>query len=295
MILKRPLLDSIHLFPRQRIIREQCKFRLHARRALVQRHVEDERQIRPTSFDSYFGDGFDFIRGKPVSAKLIRQRAADEAIGDDDLSFVQRRQDRFHRRRRAKRYADVTAIEPALACIQFMQQRFAQENIPNVRIVRTSASTLPFAAGSFDLIFMNGVLERLAAEKRGQAKEAQAGVLRNAARLLRRDGYLCIGARNRWAAARNSGAGSRSGLHSIHGYRRLLRDAGFTRVEPYLALPAYEEPRFLVPFDDEILAYYAQSLKDGRSSLLLKAAHAVLVRLGLTHYLKSSFLILARR
>jgi ubiquinone/menaquinone biosynthesis C-methylase UbiE len=62
----------------------------------------------------------------------------------------------------AMHYREVVALEPVLERVQFMQQRFAQENLSNVQVVRSSLWTLPFAPESFDLTAMNGVLEWVA-------------------------------------------------------------------------------------------------------------------------------------
>src|SRR6202044_2316930 len=67
----------------------------------------------------------------------------------------------------AQRFREVVALEPVLERVQFMRLRFAQENLSNVQLVRSSLWTLPFAPESFDLVAMNGVLEWVAEGRAG--------------------------------------------------------------------------------------------------------------------------------
>jgi SAM-dependent methyltransferase len=97
----------------------------------------------------------------------------------------------------AMRFREVVAIEPVEERIQFMQQRFAQEKLANVKILRSSLWTLPFPKESFDLVAMNGVLEWVATGRAGDPGEVQEAALRNACRLLRPGGYLYVGIENR--------------------------------------------------------------------------------------------------
>ena len=53
------------------------------------------RHVRPAALDRDLADAADVVGGQPVAAKLIGQRAGDEAVGDDDLPRLQRRQDRL--------------------------------------------------------------------------------------------------------------------------------------------------------------------------------------------------------
>src|ERR1017187_5388812 len=99
----------------------------------------------------------------------------------------------------AMHYREIVAVEPVLERVQFMQQRFSQENLSNVRLVRSSLWTLPFAPESFDLVAMNGVLEWVAEERAGDPGEVQESALRNAFRLLRPGGYLYVGIENRFS------------------------------------------------------------------------------------------------
>jgi SAM-dependent methyltransferase len=221
----------------------------------------------------------------------------------------------------AMHYREVVALEPVLERVQFMQQRFAQENLSNVRLVRSSLWTLPFAPESFDLVAMNGVLEWVAEERAGDPGEVQESALRNAFRLLRPGGYLYVGIENRfspgyfigypdphahipfvtvlprplahWYARKKGLKGYRNYLYSSAGYRKLLSRAGFTRCEFYLAIPSYNHPRFLVPLAGNGFSYYSRNFNHVHARGIRRLLHALLLRLGVLKYFEYSFVILA--
>lgn len=86
----------------------------------------------------------------------------------------------------ALHYDEVVAVEPVLERVQFMRQRFAQERLSRIRIVRSSVWRLPFAAESMDMVAMNGVLEWVAEGVPGDPGELQESALKSVFRLLPR-------------------------------------------------------------------------------------------------------------
>ena len=224
----------------------------------------------------------------------------------------------------ALHYREVVALEPVLERIQFMRHRFAQEQISNVKIVRSSLWTLPFPPGSFDLIVMNGVLEWVAEAQEGDPGELQRRALDNMFRLLRPGGVLYIGIENRlcpeflagyldphcrmpyvtilprslahWIARlKGRPNGYRNYLYSSRGYRKLLERAGFATVDCYIALPSYNHPRMLIPMINNVFAYYSRNFNPIRSSLLRRLIYNCLLKTGLLKYLQDSFAIVARK
>ncbi len=223
----------------------------------------------------------------------------------------------------ATRFREVVAVEPVEERVQFMQQRFTQEKLDNVRILRSSLWTLPFPKESFDLVAMNGVLEWVATGRPGDPGEVQEAALRNACRLLRPGGYLYVGIENRlrfgsfigypdphcglpfvtilprplahWYARRKGQSGYRNYLYSSHGYRKLLKRTGFRSIEVYLALPSYNHPRFLIPMDSRIFSYYSRTFNPDRRGRLRNLAHGILLKLGILAHFEYSFAILARK
>jgi SAM-dependent methyltransferase len=223
----------------------------------------------------------------------------------------------------AMHYAEVVALEPVLERVRFMQHRFTQEGLSNVKIVRSSLWTLPFARESFDLVAMNGVLEWVAEGQSGDPGEVQATVLKKMYGLLRPGGVLYIGIENRtcpeycfgcpdphcglpfvtvlprplahWYARRHGRDRYSNYLYSSRGYRKLLRNAGFSTVEIYVAVPSYNHPRYLIPMKDNVFAYFSRNFNALRSSRLRGVAHEVLLRMGLLKYMEDSYVILARK
>lgn len=223
----------------------------------------------------------------------------------------------------AMRFREVVALEPVLERVRFMEQRFRQEGLSNVAVLRSSLWKLPFAAGTFDLAVMNGVLEWVAAGQPGDPRRVQERALRKICRLLRPGGHLYVGIENRvglgycvgypdphcglpfvtvlprplaqWYARRRGQDGYRNFLYSSRGYRRLLRNAGFSRVDIYLALPSYNHPRYLIPLKENVFSFYARNYNAVPGSPLKRFVYKLLLSSGLLKYCEYSFAILARK
>jgi SAM-dependent methyltransferase len=224
----------------------------------------------------------------------------------------------------ARHFHEVFALEPVQERVDFMRQRFAQEGIRNVRILRTSFWDIPFPPKCCELVVLNGVLEWVATGREGDPKALQVEALKRAFQLLTPGGYLYVGIENRmpwqyfigapdvhcglpyvtvlprplanWYAKRRGHAeGYRNYIYSIRGYRRLLAAAGFTNVRFYLAIPSYNEPRFYVPVKENVFSYYHKNFDPLRSGSLAACANWILGRLGLLKYVQNSFAILAKR
>jgi ubiquinone/menaquinone biosynthesis C-methylase UbiE len=224
----------------------------------------------------------------------------------------------------ARHYREVVALEPVQERIEFMRQRFSQEQLSNIRIVRSSLWSLPFAPNSFDLVAMNGVLEWVPEGRTGDPKQLQTAALEGMFRLLRPDGYLYVGIENRtlpgyfigypdphsgmpfvtilprplahwFARRRGQKFGYRNYLYSSRGYRNLLAGAGFRDVEVYLALPSYNHPRFLIPMKGGAAAYYFRNFARPSGTWLRRLAHSILLKAGILKHLEYSYVILARK
>ena len=221
-------------------------------------------------------------------------------------------------------YRDVIAVEPVLQRVQFMQRRFTQERLANVRIVRSSVWSLPFPKESMDLIAMNGVLEWVAEGVPGDPRDLQRSALGKVIRLLRPGGYLYLGIENRivpgyfigyrdphcgipyvtvlprpmaqWYARRKGGSGYRNYLYSSRGYRKLLRQAGFTHIDLYAAIPSYNDPRFLIPLEGQEFRHYVRCFENpAGTGLLRRIIKETLLKANLLQHLTYSFAIIARK
>jgi len=98
-----------------------------------------------------------------------------------------------------------------------------------------------------------------------------------------------------WYARRKGQDGYRNYLYSSRGYRKLLRKAGFTGVEVYLAVPSYNHPRYLIPIQGNVFSYYSRNFDSVHSSRLKGIAHLVLLKSNVLQQLEYSFAIVARK
>jgi SAM-dependent methyltransferase len=221
-------------------------------------------------------------------------------------------------------YREVVALEPVQERIDFMRHRFSQEELRNVKIIRSSLWTLPFADSSFDLVAMNGVLEWVAAGREGDPRELQNQALKNAYSLLRDGGFLYVGIENRtglgyfagyadphcdlpfvtvmprrlahwYAKRRGHQQGYRNYLYSSGGYQKLLREAGFSSVDVYLAVPSYNHPRFFLPLKENLFSYYSRNFTVPPAKGLRRLLHATLSGLGILKHCDYSYALIARK
>jgi len=224
----------------------------------------------------------------------------------------------------AMRFDEVVALEPVEERIEFMRHRFAQEQLSKVKIVQSSLWKLPFPEKSFDVVVMNGVLEWVAEGQSGDPGEIQLRALRKMLSLLKPGGFLYVGIENRmcpeflvgyldphcrmpyvtilprpiahWYARRKGKLnGYRNYIYSSWGYRRLLRRAGFTEVDAYVALPSYNHPRAFVPLKNNVFEYYCRNFNPVQGSGLRRVTYELLLRVGLLKHMEDSFVLLARR
>jgi SAM-dependent methyltransferase len=205
-----------------------------------------------------------------------------------------------------------------------MRERFAQEKLSNVKVVRSSLWTLPFAPGSMDLVSMNGVLEWVAQGRAGDPAALQERALNNVLRMLRPGGYFYLGIENRlglgyfagyrdphcglpyvtvlprplahwYSRRRGQPEGYRNYLYSSWGYRKLLQRAGFSDVQVYLALPSYNHPRYLIPLEGNLFSFYSRTFNSVHASRAKELIHDLLLKSGMLKYFEYSFAILARK
>lgn len=184
------------------------------------------------------------------------------------------------------RYAKVVvALEAVPERARFIQIRANQDSL-NIRPIIASATAMPFAPESFDLITLNGVFEYIGLWGEGDPQALQEKFLRTVLRLLRPNGYLYVGIETRLAAASIMGALDHSGHrytslmphkvadwycrlrskpfygseHEIKGYRTyvytpreyrsMFARAGFGKVEVHGVFDGYNRQRIIYDLDD---------------------------------------------
>jgi SAM-dependent methyltransferase len=182
----------------------------------------------------------------------------------------------------------VTTVDTNPHTLEFIRLRAEQSGLDNlipVRVDPLDDARLPFADGSFDVAVMNGVLEWVGEASKGVSpEEVQRRCLAEVRRVLKPTGALYVGIENRFALGYFMGAKDHSHLrytsvlprplanavmrfrrgrpyrtytYSYKGYKRLLKSAGFSLPELYLAIPSYRDPEYILPAeDDRAIAYF---------------------------------------
>jgi ubiquinone/menaquinone biosynthesis C-methylase UbiE/aminoglycoside phosphotransferase (APT) family kinase protein len=180
----------------------------------------------------------------------------------------------------ARNFTAVYALDlvPERAVMASIRAREA--GLTNVTaLVGGNAAHLPFPNASLDVVVLNGVLEWVPVSFPDIAdpREAQLRLLREIARALKPDGEVYLGIENRigygyflgkpdehsklkyatllprsWAnryALARRREPYRTYTYSRRGYRKLLRDAGFTTARFYCPFPEYREFSELIDLD----------------------------------------------
>jgi SAM-dependent methyltransferase len=192
---------------------------------------------------------------------------------------------------------EIFAADPTSECAQFMRHRFTQENLPNIQVVWSSLWTLPCAPDSFDLVVIDGALKRIVEGRSENPRRLEQSGLQRVYDFLRPGGYLYLAVEHSSVLAtlarrRRDGYFS---AHSIQGFCRSLKTAGFSDVQPYLVLPNHAEPRFFVPQTAALFAYYLHSFNPSPDGRLRRAAYNLLSGLHVQQRLEKSFAIFARK
>lgn len=199
-------------------------------------------------------------------------------------------------------------------------------------LVELDAVSLPFSEKVFDLVLLNGVLEYMGCRNGPLTPQAyQHKALAEIQRVLKPRGVLYLATENRWYPGNllddphthqpfvsflprrladrysqtHGGRPYRHWLHSLNGLIRLIRDAGFHEIHPFIPHISYQFPRDIIPAHArwQFLRHLyrgSPGLSDDfrcvtdvswRSKLWLSVA----ALLGLHTRLASSFVILARK
>jgi 2-polyprenyl-3-methyl-5-hydroxy-6-metoxy-1,4-benzoquinol methylase len=235
----------------------------------------------------------------------------------------------------ALRHEHIVSIESVAERIAFQQIRAKQENIANIELVQASFLQMPVTQGGFDLAILNGVLEWIGiASEAKPPYELQLDVLRKLWASLKPGGYLYIGIENRLAYGYFLGGLDHSGLpftslmprslanvvmrrtakrdwrthkgtdayrtytYSYWGYKRLLKQAGFSNVKVNLVFPDYNHPAYIISAEDKaVFQYVVRQLYSGQSTRrkLLRNAAIIAASLGLHRFLSPCFSIFAQK
>ncbi len=168
----------------------------------------------------------------------------------------------------ARSVSEVIGVDAGLSQLRLVYLRAKEAGLCNLRLVCAGdRQHLPFPAESFDIVFLNGVLEWVGCNRPGNPRDLQRGFLADVHRVLKADGEIYIGIENRLGhpylrggrdehtsmrfvtvvprpianllSLWQTGKPYRVYTYSRMGYRKLLREAGFSISHFYLPRPNY--------------------------------------------------------
>ena len=186
----------------------------------------------------------------------------------------------------------VVAAEPVQLRCRFVQARARQDGFEGVVPVCTGAFDIPFPDSVFDGIVLNNVLEWVPLSRPALRPDTvQQDVLKRLSRKLKPGGYLHLMIENRWGpllfsglrdphaglryvsflprgvanwySRRKRGEDYRTYLHSMRGYRRMLRRAGFDRLRFFGPVPSSRNYFYYLPLDrPNVMRYFLNAAYD---------------------------------
>jgi ubiquinone/menaquinone biosynthesis C-methylase UbiE len=204
--------------------------------------------------------------------------------------------------------------------LRLLKTRLRDRGVDNITAFQYEPNDfmrLPIQNASIDVAVLNGVLEWMGvADIDASPDQIQAKALEEIRRVLKPNGVLYIGIENRYSLSTLrgqrihgelpfvgllprwmsekltrllSGESHRTYIYSIWGYRKLLRCAGFKRIDFYWPHPSYHYPNYLIPLQPGWLKRYWFDRLSGSRSKKYKLAQ----RLGLSrlpfHWLAYSY------
>jgi ubiquinone/menaquinone biosynthesis C-methylase UbiE len=195
----------------------------------------------------------------------------------------------------AKIAKEVHSCDLSKKRLEFCEARQKSENVNNVTFYHSDIANLPFQKESFDFIVMNGVVEWLGEQNINKdPRMDQVEDLKRVYSLLKKGGVLYVGIENRYAATylHNAkdhnrlsyttfmprflanivtkikvGKAYRTYTYGTYGYKKLLEDSGFKRVdlEFYVAHPGYNLPQYVIDIRDlNAFSFFFKSVISGR-------------------------------
>ena len=217
----------------------------------------------------------------------------------------------------------VYAVDATLNRLRFLEIRKENEALKNITPIHASALSMPFKGPCFNYILMNGVFEYMGEWGKGKnPAEIQKNTLDTAYDLLKDKGYLFIAIENRYGFDFFYKERDHSKLYltsllprfianlvtmifnkkkyrtytySFSGYNKMLKEAGFKRIDFYYAWPDYRDPKYIFAQEDRnIFRYYLENFIKTASKFeyfFFKWAY----KLGIEKYFVSNFIIIARK
>jgi SAM-dependent methyltransferase len=223
----------------------------------------------------------------------------------------------------ARSFREIVSMEPSFERLRMWQIRAEQTGLRNAHLVCYGGDSpnLPFRDGYFDLVVLNGVLEWIPVSvQQGNPRSVQLRALQEVRRVLKREGTLYIGIENRCAlgyflglpdhharlrfatllprrlanlySRMVKGTDYRVYTYSWWGYKKLLRQAGFTDIRMHWLYPGYATPIYITDASDRQTIEYLVDQYSGHP--LLSFITKYLLKTGAWKYVIETYGIVAR-
>ena len=231
-------------------------------------------------------------------------------------------------------YDEVWSLEYVKERIDWQQIRRDQEGINNLFLVQSNVINMPFLNKTFDVISMNSVLEWVGlAESKKNVGNIQMQVLSKIMRMLKPGGYLYMGVDNRigyntfmgnldhsgmkftnlmprWLAnfyirtlkknsyrTKEGQKSYRTYTYSPSKYRKILLEAGFSKIDIFWVQPSHNNPMSFSPINENRMIdfYFKQIVSPNLLKWFAKQILRIFILCGFMRLFSPHLLIYAQK
>lgn len=175
-------------------------------------------------------------------------------------------------------FKNVVSEDISIKKLNILKERMKAENKRNITLINADALSLPLPENSFDAITVIGVLEYMGLSKKELlVEECWKMFLNSVYNMLKEGGQAIFGIENRIGFQYFLGWKDHNGLrattlmprflaniysklklneeykvytYSYSGYKKMLKDVGFKKIEFFSPLKSYRFPKYIIPLDN---------------------------------------------
>ena len=218
----------------------------------------------------------------------------------------------------------IIAIDSVKERAEFMIRRFKQDGIENVTVLNKAPYEIPMLLRQTNIVIVNElygseIIEKSLKKRKFKMLQFYKALFEN----LTKDGYMIVSFKNcfslsqikrfsRLLADSKTKNVARSLLKykmgnldilgntfmrslSLRINKTLLKEAGFKDLKILCPLPNYNNPKFLIPYDDTLFAYHRKHFNSSHNKIIRQKILLLMAVLGIEKHIVDSYIIICRK
>lgn len=189
-------------------------------------------------------------------------------------------------------FRQVIVLTPSPEAVEFVTPLRADQ-CSRVSLVKSNFLDFPLGLHTVDTVIVNDICvwHSLQIQKNTHGKTFGAMF-----RALKPGGFICCLVQNRWGLSHlKSSFRPQKKLKTKNWYKHLLHELNFTDIRTFCVVPSFLYPKFIVPFDDDLLSYLEEHFYYDTSSWIRRSIKRTIHYLGIRKHLVDGYLIVARK